>query len=211
MKRTRIALSAYPWPKARHPSPYEIFHLDENAPQSVIKARYYELVKLYHPDKERHAPSDITNARFHEILKAHAILTDPRARSAYDRFGVGWSGPLKEARRDGSRFDRFSARQSHSTTWDGFYTGNKRDEVLYTSNANFIGFIVFLSAVGAIVQAMRLSRASSEINERADKAHFNTARDLAESRRLARDLNRDERRQLFLAQRHGDAHGYGND
>ena len=71
--------------------------------------------------------------------------------------------------------------------------------------------VAFLCAVGAVFQALRLGKASAEINERADKHHFETARDLAESRRLARDLGKDERIRLFLAQRNGDSKGYAWD
>lgn len=215
--------SHLPWPNHQFPTPYEIFHIDQAASQLDIKRRYYELVKIYHPDKLTN-PTPIENERFHKIVAANDLLCDKSKRSAFDMYGVGWQwagqgrhSKVYAGQMQGSRFDRYnrSRRADHDETaqWDNFYTGNKAPagETRYTSNTNFVGFLVFLSTIGAVVQAARLSRASSEINERADKQHFATARDLAESRRLARDLGKEERRRLFLAHRSGDAAGYGFD
>lgn len=213
-----------PWPSHQFPTPYEIFHIDQAATQSEIKLRYYELVKIYHPDKLKN-PTPLENERFHKIVAANDLLCDRTKRSAFDTYGIGWQWTTGQGRHpkvyagqtQGSRFDRYNRgrRVDHDETapWDNFYTGNKNPsgETRYTSNTNFIGFLVFLSTIGAVVQAARLSKASSEINERADKQQFITARDLAESRRLARDLGKDERRRLFLAHRSGDAAGYGYD
>lgn len=215
-----------PWPAHQFPTPYEIFHVDRSASQSDIKRRYYELVKIYHPDRTAN-PSAAENERFHKIVAANALLCDTSKRNAFDTYGIGWqwTGVGRHARvyagqMQGSRFDQYNRRRraDHAETapWDHFYTGNRTQaggsagETRYTSNTNFIGFLVFLSAIGAVVQAARLGKASADINERSDRQHFNTARDLAESRRLARDLGKDERRRLFLAHRSGDASGYGN-
>lgn len=227
MRTSRIILNAshghLSWPKSQFPSPYEIFHIDQEASPAAIKQRYYELVKIYHPDKIE-KPSAQENERFHKIVAANDLLCDRNKRSAFDSYGIGWqwSGSGTHAKvyagqMRGSRFDQYNRgrRANHAETaqWDHFYTGNKggAGETRYTSNTNFVGFLVFLSTIGAVVQAARLGKASAEINERADRQHFNTARDLAESRRLARDLGKEERRRLFLAHRSGDAAGYGLD
>lgn len=210
-----------PWPATPFPTPYEIFHVQQSASQADIKRRYYELVKIYHPDRISN-PTALENERFHKIVAANDLLCDRSRRSAFDTYGIGWqwTGTARHPKvyagqMRGSRFDQYnrSRRADHQETaqWDHFYTGNKSEEgdTRYMSNTNFIGFIVFLSTIGAVVQAARLGKASVEINERADRQHFNTARDLAESRRLARDLGKEERRRLFLAHRSGDAAGYG--
>ncbi|KAK4909169.1 J domain-containing protein 1, partial [Elasticomyces elasticus] len=95
------------WPAPPHghvyPTPYQIFALEKSAPYS--KARFYELVKLYHPDRN-HCSSTPAPApthperlshkvkieRYRLIVAAHTILSDPARRSAYDRFGAGWNG-----------------------------------------------------------------------------------------------------------------------
>lgn len=221
---SKPAASHLPWPAHPFPTPYEIFHLDQAASAAQVKRRYYELVKIYHPDRLS-SPTATENERFHKIVAANDLLCDKSKRSAFDTYGIGWqwAGTDRHTRvyagqMSGSRFNQYNRhrRADHAETeaWDNFYTGNKTRadarETTYTSNTNFVGFLVFLIAVGAVVQAARLGKASADINERADKQHFATARDLAESRRLAKDLGRDERRRLFLAHRSGDSAGYGS-
>lgn len=63
---------------------------------SYSKARFYELVKLYHPDRSNGAHADMPRAlkmeRYRLIVAANTILSDPIRRTAYDRFGAGWNG-----------------------------------------------------------------------------------------------------------------------
>ena len=86
------------WPKPlsgqAHPTPYQIFEMKTNGVYS--KARFYELVKVYHPDrgngKDEALPRHIKMERYRLIVAANHILADPTKRSAYDRFGAGWNG-----------------------------------------------------------------------------------------------------------------------
>lgn len=87
-----------PWPAAPkghdHPTPYQIFSMKHNA--SYSKTRFYELVKLYHPDRNNGPHADMPRAvkieRYRLIVAANTILSDPMKRTAYDRFGAGWNG-----------------------------------------------------------------------------------------------------------------------
>ena len=76
------------------PTPYQIFAMKHNATYS--KTRFYELVKLYHPDRsngpDSEVPQTVRVERYRLIVAAHTILSDPTKRSAYDRFGAGWNG-----------------------------------------------------------------------------------------------------------------------
>ncbi|KAF1352337.1 hypothetical protein BDV97DRAFT_292892 [Delphinella strobiligena] len=97
------------WPEApnghQHPTPYQIFSLQQSEPYS--KQRFYELVKIYHPDRGSPAtpPSVLPGShpchniahgtkleRYRLIVAAHGILSDPEKRRAYDSFGAGWAG-----------------------------------------------------------------------------------------------------------------------
>ncbi|EFP74242.1 uncharacterized protein PGTG_00198 [Puccinia graminis f. sp. tritici CRL 75-36-700-3] len=89
--------SSFQFPSSRSPSPFEIFHLPRSASTSQIKERYYQLVKLYHPDvagsKSNGASSlqeeEITR-RFKLIRDAYELLSSPSRRQRYINFHEGW-------------------------------------------------------------------------------------------------------------------------
>ncbi|EPQ57517.1 hypothetical protein GLOTRDRAFT_137826 [Gloeophyllum trabeum ATCC 11539] len=70
--------SSNPLPFPNHPNPtaHQIFHLPASASQADIKARYYELVRLYHPDSpiSRTVSPESAQARFHAISAAYKVL-----------------------------------------------------------------------------------------------------------------------------------------
>ena len=91
------------WPQCTDnstvPTPYQILSLRKG--ESYSKKRFYELVKLYHPDKiesesVNHTNQAISKAkkleRFRLIVQANDILSDTGRRYAYDCYGMGWDG-----------------------------------------------------------------------------------------------------------------------
>ncbi|UZJ52424.1 hypothetical protein CBS101457_001744 [Exobasidium rhododendri] len=98
--------SQFPMPKSQKASPYDIFHLSRQSSSGEIKARYYELVKIFHPDRalaRQHNtpstskppnPNELTpekaNEDFKRIREAYSILSDEGRRRVYDRSGLGW-------------------------------------------------------------------------------------------------------------------------
>ena len=78
------------------PTPYQIFGQKKDSPYS--KRKFYELVKLYHPDRHDYGssgnlPSYTTKLeRYRLIVAANDILSNPVKRAAYDRYGSGWNG-----------------------------------------------------------------------------------------------------------------------
>ncbi|KAJ7647426.1 hypothetical protein FB45DRAFT_893408 [Roridomyces roridus] len=97
MFRRYASSKPFQWPTTPNPSPHQIFHLPRNASQQDIKQRYFDLVRIYHPDKVEHSiASEIAHARFQAITAAYASLRgvssdsqdappSPTARNLYKR------------------------------------------------------------------------------------------------------------------------------
>ncbi|KAI0000372.1 hypothetical protein BJV77DRAFT_939203, partial [Russula vinacea] len=70
-----------PIPPKSNPTPHQIFHLPLNASQREVKSRYFELVRIYHPDSPiaRAYPPDVSEARFHAISTSYDVLRGRRA------------------------------------------------------------------------------------------------------------------------------------
>ena len=64
---------------------YEVLGVERNADEVELKRAFRELARKYHPDvnREDHGAED----RFKEANEAYAVLSDPRTRARYDRFG----------------------------------------------------------------------------------------------------------------------------
>lgn len=69
----------YPFPLSLNPKPHEIFHLPTEADQAAIKRRYFELVKVHHPDAAcaRGIPAQVAEVRFQSIVAAYERLQHP--------------------------------------------------------------------------------------------------------------------------------------
>jgi curved DNA-binding protein CbpA len=125
------------WPSSSHPlrppTPYQILGLDPSAPYS--KARFTELVKIYHPDRKAHPLSNACAAhldpatrldRYRLIVAAHALLSDPQKRHLYDSQGLGWAGEQQQqqqqqgplARYAGQRDPEGAASAGRNATWE---------------------------------------------------------------------------------------------
>lgn len=77
---------------------YEVLEVERNADEDAIKRAFREKARRYHPDIN---PDNArAEDRFKEINEAYAVLSDPRARARYDRYG--FSGVSVSARSDGA-------------------------------------------------------------------------------------------------------------
>ncbi|TFK44264.1 hypothetical protein BDQ12DRAFT_717428 [Crucibulum laeve] len=109
----------FPYPPNRNPTPHQIFHLPRNATEGDIKARYYDLVRIYHPDKtDSTTPLDIAHARFQAITAAYDSL---RGKT-----------PLVM---DGSPANGFATQDRSYQTTAAFRAAQRRRQELYTSGA----------------------------------------------------------------------------
>jgi molecular chaperone DnaJ len=63
---------------------YEVLGIKKGASPKEIKAAYYKLAKLYHPDTNK---SKEASEKFIEIQNAYEILSDDNKRAQYDQYG----------------------------------------------------------------------------------------------------------------------------
>ena len=220
-----------PWPevtkKGAIPTPYQIFNQTKGAPYS--KKRFYELVKIYHPDRHSHEDplyDDVTPAvkleRYRLVIAANNILSDPVKRGAYDTYGAGWHGAPgvvdngghsphgSWAGGQGRTWDSRYGPSNNATweDWERWYNKQEKQEPIYLSNGAFFTTIVFFVFVGYLGQTARLDNFSLSLTHQIDKLHNEMSRDLVQ-RRMAAKLygDKDERIQEFLKAR--DPQGYG--
>lgn len=231
-RRTEIQCDSFGWPKLQSPSaiptPYQIFQQEEGAPYS--KLRFYELVKLYHPDTCSHKHSrarslspQVRVERYRLVVAANCILSDPAKQSAYDRFGAGWYG------RADTGFSKYRSGCSSKAEWSGFKSspimnnatwedweqwyqtcnGSKRakQEPTYVSNGGFVTLVAVVVVLGAVGQRTWIEGYSASLIKQIDMVHDSNSKGVETRRRASQQLgNRDERLESFLRTR--DPYGY---
>ncbi len=65
--------------------PYEVLGVPRDAADQVIKKSFRKLARELHPDVNAHDPN--AEERFKEAAEAYEILSDPKRREIYDRYG----------------------------------------------------------------------------------------------------------------------------
>lgn len=222
-----------PWPELTPataiPTPYQILHLEKNATYS--KQHFYELAKVYHPDRHLSEPelsdetslsSDVRIERYRLVVAAHEILSDPVKRSAYDRFGIGWGENIEKSR------TRYDSDYPYRTKWSGFYADDspmknatwedwerwyqrhdrEKQETVYISNRTFLSMAVTLASLVGFLQAKKMGATSL-----APHAHFETmsgecSKNLQSRRTTSRESeSKHHRLQRFLESRAPHADG----
>lgn len=66
---------------------YQILGVPREAGADEIKKAFRRLARKYHPDVSKEADAEL---RMKEINEAHAVLSDPEKRAAYDQLGRGY-------------------------------------------------------------------------------------------------------------------------
>ncbi|KAI1453643.1 hypothetical protein F4805DRAFT_359932 [Annulohypoxylon moriforme] len=202
------------WPSSLNPTPYEIFDQHKNAPYS--KSKFYELVKLYHPDRHHHTHHHSLShtarlERYRLIVAANQILSDPTKRRAYDLYGSGWGGirSMENIYRSVDKSWRdMPGNASMNATWEDWERwyqerDGKREEQqpVYMSNALFASILCVFVLVGSLGQARRATSNSMNLVEMRDEHHAAISQDMRKRQLDQVRLNRTERIDNFLRQR----------
>lgn len=71
---------------------YDVLNVPEDAEQADIKNSYYELSKLYHPDRNSNKKADqnalVKSQKFREITEAYEVLGNKNAREEYNKGNI---------------------------------------------------------------------------------------------------------------------------
>ncbi|PWY94002.1 hypothetical protein BO94DRAFT_316848 [Aspergillus sclerotioniger CBS 115572] len=176
------------WPANPIFTPYELFKQDRTAPYS--KTRYYEMVKVYHPDRPctghpscRDITPEVRLQRYHLLVAAHEILSDPSRRAAYDRHGTGWNlhpsvdgTPTPSWAKTGS--SDYGPIYANATweDWERWHNRHQGKQETLVDHRTFATFVILLTLMGGAVQASWISKLSTgyedkllEINEESSR------------------------------------------
>ncbi|KAG5975001.1 hypothetical protein E4U58_002258 [Claviceps cyperi] len=207
-----------PWPRTAHPTPYEILGIQRGAPYT--KRRFYQLVKLYHPDTHDSSGFGQSNTtqklsnntrleRYHLIVAANDLLSDPDKRRLYDNHDIGWNNDRRP--RDYRQADREwkfkPGNASRNATWEDWERWRNEKEGKTSSespmsNGTYATLVVCMCMIGALAHMFSSQEAdmmaSTYSRQRQDGALWDQVR---ESRAAASEMSRNDRIDNFLRER----------
>ncbi|KAI1817694.1 hypothetical protein GGS20DRAFT_483445 [Poronia punctata] len=206
--------AGHTWPSWPDPTPYDIFSHPKDAKYN--KALFYELVKIYHPDRHHTAAeSAISHSvrleRYRLVVAANEILSDPAKRKAYDLHGSGWNGKhsLESLYREADETWRHQpGNASKNATWEDWdrwhreRNGEKQPRSgVFMSNELFVLLLCSFVVLGSLTQARRANSSTLNLVEMRDKKHAEISESLRLQQQEKASLGPEERVERFLRQR----------
>lgn len=217
-KRSETSVNHNDWPSGPHPTPYQIFDQKRDAPYS--KARFYTLVKIYHPDRHIQTGNadSLSHAvrleRYRLVVAANQILSDPTRKRAYDLYGAGWGSKLSmdnSAYRHAEKSWRNEpGNPSMNATWEdwerwyGERDGHKtKQQTVFMSNEMFVVVLCAFVLAGSMGNARRANKSTMSLVEMQDQKHEAISQGVQMRKTEQVGLSRHERVESFLRQREG--------
>lgn len=122
---------------------YEVLGLPKNSSLEEIKKAYRNLARKHHPDVDKSTGAE---ERFKEINEAYQILSDPKKKEAYDRYGHAAFAQGAGAGSSGAGFNPFGGA---SGQWGPFTYSYSTDTPFGSSESGFSDpFDIFESVFG---------------------------------------------------------------
>ncbi|CAG8454579.1 9252_t:CDS:1 [Paraglomus occultum] len=179
-----------------NPTPFDVLGLSHNASAAEMKERYYELVKQYHPDKVGHnSPAALD--RFRNVVKAYELLSNPKRKELYLRYGIGWidTSFMKDTTRNNSSY-KSAPRYSHVNTWGQEETGDGKP--IFISNIYFAAFLIAAAIFASMFQFLRAENSVNSIRLAQERHHLQASKDLARARQRGKKYARQRKAALML-------------
>ncbi|KAL4926267.1 uncharacterized protein BDV17DRAFT_293692 [Aspergillus undulatus] len=205
------------WPSSSTFTPYDVFGQARTAPYS--KQRFYELVKIYHPDRPcnnhplcKDITPEVRLQRYRIVVTAHEILSDPNRRAAYDATGMGWSfNPVTRHRRAPAGSADSDPIFANATweDWERWHNRHGARQETVVDHKTFVTFVVLLFFLGAAVQASWFTQVSTGYEDRLKDLNEQSTRFLNQRREIAVNqmAGKEAKVQHFLIRR--DPSGFG--
>ncbi|KAL4952756.1 hypothetical protein BDW69DRAFT_195383 [Aspergillus filifer] len=204
------------WPSSDTFTPYDVFHIARTAPYS--KHRFYELVKVYHPDRPcnnhplcKDITPEVRLQRYRIVVTAHEILSDPNRRAAYDATGMGWHFSPVTHRRGPASSEAPDPIFKNATweDWERWYNRHGKRQENLVDQKTFVTFVVLLFFLGAAVQASWFTQVNTGYEDRLKDLNEQSMRFLNERRKntVNQMAGGDAKVQHFLIRR--DPSGFG--
>ncbi|ODV73527.1 Jid1p [Cyberlindnera jadinii NRRL Y-1542] len=158
------------WPQHKNPTPYEVlgFYNNVNIDSALLKKKYYQLAKLYHPDTGvnklivSHTGATLTeehkSERFKMLTDAYSLLKDHKKRALYDQFKTGWNGvsttaPTWRTDQQPSSYNYQDQRYWNASTWEDYQNlRDMNDPALRQDKLKALAGIILFMISGAAIQ-----------------------------------------------------------
>lgn len=200
------------WPTSASPTPYEVFGLTKD--DVYTKARFNQLVKLYHPDLHHHSAHDgiphVTKLeRYRLVIAANDILSNPQKRRLYDLHRIGWGNhtdPHAEHRAAGRSWRKEPGNASQNATWEDWEQwyqerDGKKQEPVFMSNFGFATILACCAVVGVWTQVAYAEKKSASILNLQAQQQAVITREMMSRERAKAAMSREGRVETFLLSR----------
>lgn len=161
----------YSWPNNSSLTPYGVLNLPRGAPYS--KRNYYDLVKIYHPDRPlkdhplfHQLTPDIRLQRYRIVVDAHELLSDPSKRAAYDQTGAGWNHFVPDLT---AEYQTRGPSIYANATWEDWERWNNRHQgpqQHVVDQRTFTRLVILLVLLGGALQTSRIGKLNTKLEDR---------------------------------------------
>lgn len=185
------------WPSVPHPTPYQIFGLNplEKPEAKRVRQIYFELVKIYHPDRGG------DSERFKRIVEANKVLNDHSKG-----INTAWKSDGSASKPASSQKAHYYHPQTHNfDDYDYGYWSNQNqqqfDESLRANRIWVLKLVVSFTVIVAFLNMVVLKKMSTTRNEMLNRETERVASMLAQSLADPREDDPESRIARFLAHR----------
>lgn len=198
----------YSWPSNSSLTPYDVLNIPRGAPYS--KRNYYDLVKIYHPDRplkdhplSHQITPEIRLHRYRIVVDAHELLSDPSKRATYDRTGDGWHHTVLDPTAEWESRGPSIYANATWEDWERWHNRHQGPQQHVVDQRTFTRLVILLVLFGGALQASWIGKLNTGFEDRIREVNEESARFLHGRRdNTVKQMNsNDARVQGFLIRR----------